>query len=65
MFDVPVERVSGPLGRSVGLAKAGCGGLFAGLEWRDTMLQEKPVSFSSGRPYRKPTQVGKMKISGA
>ena len=55
------KRVGVPLGKSGGLARRDNEDWLE-LKWRIPRFQEKPLSFSWIRPYRKPTQVGRMKI---
>jgi hypothetical protein len=64
VLDVPVKRVGGlfrEIRRAVN-AKARDQEALLLLKSRIPCFQEKPLSFSQTRPYRKPTQVGRMKI---
>ena len=64
LLDVPVKRVGGSLReiRGVVTTEARDQGRFIFLKSRIPCFQEKPLSFSPLGPYRKPTQVGRMKI---
>ena len=63
LLDVPVKRVGG-LSREIrGVnTEARDQESFCSLKSRIPCFQEKPLSFSPSGPYRKPTQVGRMKI---
>src|SRR2546428_12281958 len=60
---VPVKRVARSLWEIRGVNReARDQGVFWLLKSRIPCFQEKPLSFSPSGPYRKPTQVGRMKI---
>jgi hypothetical protein len=63
VLDVPVKCVGGSFRqiRRVN-AEARDHGELALQKLQIPRFQEKPLSFSQTRPYRKPTQVGRMKI---
>ena len=61
VLDVPVSDRRWPVGKSAGVSPR------KRIEWRkprsDWMwFQEKPLSFSWRRPYRKPTLVGELNM---
>src|SRR5689334_24058141 len=63
LLDVPVKRVGGSLREIRGVnTEARDQGRAIFLKSRIPCFQEKPLSFSPSGPYRKPTQVGRMKI---
>ena len=64
LLDVLVKRVGGSLReiREVVTTEARDQGEFSLLKSRIPCFQEKPLSSSPLGPYRKPTQVGRMKI---
>src|SRR6478735_13217 len=64
LLDVPVKRVGGSLREIRGVIQhRGAGPWeFYSQKSRIPCFQEKPLSFSPLGPYRKPTQVGRMKI---
>ena len=64
LLDVPVKRVGGSLRkvRGVVTTEARDQGRAIFLKSRIPCFQEKPLSFSYGRPYRKPTLVREMSI---
>src|SRR5262249_42335216 len=63
LLDVPVKRVGGSLRKVRGVnTEARDQGIERFRKSRIPCFQEKPLSFSPLGPYRKPTQVGRMKI---
>ncbi len=63
LLDVPVKRVGGSLREIRGVnTEARDDGAVTLRKSRIPCFQEKPLSFSPLGPYRKPTQVGRMKI---
>src|SRR5512141_1496116 len=63
LLDVPVKRVGGSLREIRGVnTEARDHGSASSRKSRIPCFQEKPLSFSPLGPYRKPTQVGRMKI---
>jgi hypothetical protein len=62
VLDVPVKCVGVPL-RQIRGAKLRHGtSVLRNMKPQIPSFQEKPLSFSLPRPYRKPTQVGRMRI---
>ena len=63
VLDVLVKRVGGSLREIRGVnTEARDQGSFYFPKLQIPCFQEKPLSFSPSGPYRKPTQVGRMKI---
>src|SRR6516225_3562649 len=64
VLDIPVKRVGGSLWeiRGVVTTEARDEGRVIFRKSQIPCFQEKPLSFSPSGPYRKPTQVGRMKI---